>query len=83
VPRPLAMSFPTNEASGILLSIIKKRVDRTRIEKQHIALRVAGGAGLDSRRGKSKARNKTAGEKLRSGAFVVGGQASYFLVLQG
>jgi hypothetical protein len=41
-----------------------------------------GGPRVDEH-GKRKAGNKSAGEKLRSGVLVLGGQASYFLVLQG
>jgi hypothetical protein len=42
------MPFPTKAASGVMLSIIKKWVARTLIQKLQIALQLASGAGLDS-----------------------------------
>jgi hypothetical protein len=57
------MSFPTEAASGIKLSIINKLVARTLIQKPKITLHIAGGAGIDSTN-KARARPETKALKM-------------------
>jgi hypothetical protein len=76
------MAFPAKVASGVLLSVFKKQIARTVIQKLKIALHVAGGAGLDSTNMVRERLEKKAQEKTAKRGVHSRGSTSLFFVLQ-